>query len=244
MLSFIIPARNEERYITDCLQSILTQQPAGPFEIIVVDNGSTDATVALVKARFPQVIVLTQPVQGTNPARQKALEKASGEVLIFFDADVRLPQGWLDKVLKKLRADDNLVAVSGPYHFYDFPWYLQVLSVVYHYLIAAPWQFFTTRVFGMPSFVIGGNMTIKKIALDRVGGFDESLKFYGDDTDTGIRLKKVGQVVFDSRFWVYSSARRYNKKGLLRTVFSYLMNYFSLLILKKPHETGKYEEIR
>lgn len=243
-ISFIIPARNEEKYIAECIRSILTQKLHEDFEIIVVDNHSSDATIEVATAVSRLVKVVAESDVGTNPARQRGLQEARGEVVIFLDADVRLPTGWTAKVLKKLASDPCVVAVSGPYRFYDFPWFLKISTLLYHFLITVPWHFLGMRFFGLPGFMVGGNMTIKKAALVSAGGFDTSLKFFGDDTDTGRRLRSVGRVIFSTRVWVYSSARRFRSRGVLRTLNSYLKNYFTLLSTREPAQKGKYEEIR
>ncbi|MCL5435634.1 MAG: glycosyltransferase [Patescibacteria group bacterium] len=244
MISFIIPAKNEERYIADCLRSISQQKIGEPFEIIVVDNKSSDATVKVVERGFPQVKVVEQSEVGTNPARQKGFEASAGDILIFLDADVRLPAGWTERVTTKLRSKPAYVAISGPYLFYDFPGYLKILSWLYYRIVATTWQFVATRLLRLPSFVIGGNMVIKRQALTQVGGFDTSLKFYGDDTDTGRRLLKVGTVLFNPRYEVYTSARRFKKAGVFRTTIVYLQNYFSLIYKKRVLDKSEYEEIR
>lgn len=244
MISFIIPARNEQKYVADCIRSILRQSVPGDFEIIVVDNRSADQTAQTAAAVDGRVKVLHESNLGTNPARQRGLSAALGEIVVFLDADVRLPRHWIKRVLKKLASSPEVVAVSGPYHFYDFPWYLKALTIVYNLVITFPWHFIGAKFFNMPSFMVGGNMVIKKPALESVGGFDTSLKFFGDDTDTGRRLRQVGYVIFSIRTWVYSSARRFKKRGVLFTLAGYLVNYFSLLFTRKPLQKGEYEEVR
>ncbi|MBI4054332.1 MAG: glycosyltransferase family 2 protein [Candidatus Doudnabacteria bacterium] len=246
MISFIIPARNEQLYIADCIESILKQGLKNPFEIVVVDNASTDGTAAVVKKKFPNVILLREEKLGTNQARQKGFLHSGGEVLIFLDSDVRLPAGWLEKVLKKSNSDPGIVAISAPYHFYDFPAYLQLANIMYVYLVSTPWQFFIRNIARHSSFMIGGNMVIKRWALKKIEGFDTKFRFFGDDTDTGIRLGTVGKVVFSPRFWVYTSARRFNQRGVFRTMFTYLLNYTFVLFTKSPFQktVAEYEEIR
>lgn len=244
MISFIIPARNEERYVADCIRSILRQKISQPFEIIVVNNNSSDATAKAAAAADPSVKVLQESDLGTNPARQRGLDNARGEIAVFLDADVRLPANWVKRILKKLDSSPGIVGVSGPYHFYDFPWYLKVMTIAYNLVITVPWHFFGVRFFGLPSFMVGGNMAIKKSALLAAGGFDTNLKFFGDDTDTGRRLRSVGRVIFSTRTWVYSSARRFKSRGVMRTLALYLWNYFSLLATREPAQKGEYEEIR
>lgn len=243
MISFIIPARNEEAYVGRCLDSIFSQKTARKFEVIVVDNASADGT-GKVAARRPEVKLVTESVAGTNMARQRGFQSSSGDILVFLDADVRLPAGWVDRVMKKLDSNPEIIAISGPYRYYDYPWLLNFFSDCYTIFVALPWQVIT-KIFSLPSFMIGGNMTIRRASLESVGGFDTNLKFYGDDTDTGRRLHKIGRSIFSFRFWVYSSARRYRKIGLFKAIVAYLRNYFSLIFRHKIKDSNTdYEEIR
>ncbi|MDP2933743.1 MAG: glycosyltransferase family A protein, partial [bacterium] len=214
------------------------------FEVIVVDNASSDSTAEVVRKKFPQVKILSEQRLGTNSSRQKGFDAAVGDITVFLDADVRLPEGWLQRIENKLKHSPDLVAISGPYRYYDIPWFINVLSDMYTSLVTLPWQLFA-KITGLPSFMIGGNMAIRKTRLIEVGGFNTNLQFFGDDTDTGRRLFKVGRVIFSFRFWVYTSARRFRKNGVVKTVMAYLRNYFSLIYTHKLKDSNKtYEEIR
>lgn len=234
MISFVIPAKNEERYIVECIRSIYAQQIAVPIEIVVVNNNSTDATEAVVKSNFPDVAVIFELTPGTNHARQAGFEQAKGEIVCFLDADVRLPSGWVERIIKTLRSEERIVAVSGPYRFYDFPWYWNMLNEMFLYLVLAP--FFTiVEFFQIGAQLVGGNMAIKKSALTQIGGFNTSLKFYGDDSMTAMQLRTLGRVVFSRRYCVYSSARRYTAEGIVRTTSKYILNYFWILFRGRPY---------
>lgn len=95
-ISIIIPAYNEERYLGRCLEAIaaLAQKP---YEVIVVDNGSTDAT-ALVARKFPFVTLLRQPQRGRVFAQNMGFAAATGDVLARIDADAVLPGDWTQRL--------------------------------------------------------------------------------------------------------------------------------------------------
>jgi glycosyltransferase involved in cell wall biosynthesis len=95
-ISVIIPTYNEEKTIANCLKS-LKEQTVKDFEIIVVDDGSKDKTGEIVKG-FP-VIYLTQKHQGPGAARNLAAKKASGEILVFLDADMTFDKTFLEKLV-------------------------------------------------------------------------------------------------------------------------------------------------
>src|SRR5947207_1820204 len=116
-ISLVIPAYNEEKYIGDCLQSV-NENRNGIFEVIVVDNASSDNTRE-VASRYLDVRVIRQEKRGTNNARQMGLSEARGDLVAFIDADCRLHNSWYTKLAKKFEENPNMVALSGPPKYYD-----------------------------------------------------------------------------------------------------------------------------
>ncbi|RPD96345.1 glycosyltransferase family 2 protein [Candidatus Pantoea deserta] len=97
LLSVIIPTYNVEKYIVDCVDSLLRQITA-PAEIIIVNDGSTDGTLALVQQTYghqPQVRIITTPNGGAGKARDVGIEAAQGEFLFFCDPDDIVPDGFV-----------------------------------------------------------------------------------------------------------------------------------------------------
>jgi hypothetical protein len=120
-ISFVVPAYNEETYLPDCLDSILAQTrdlPAGSVEIIVVNNASTDRTRE-VALSYPGVQVVDEPRKGLTHARQAGFAASTGELIANVDSDSRLTPGWLAQVLSTFAAEPKLVALSGPFVYYD-----------------------------------------------------------------------------------------------------------------------------
>lgn len=91
-LSVVIPAYNASAYIAECLESVLVQDECPAFEVVVVDDGSTDNTQELVERAFPSVRLFRKPNGGPGSARNHGVENAQGEIIVFIDADdVMLP---------------------------------------------------------------------------------------------------------------------------------------------------------
>lgn len=244
MLSYIIPAKDEEKWILGCLRSLYDQKIPEEFEVIVVDNNSIDRTAEIVAANFPKVRIVHEREPGTNQARQRGFLEARGDILIFLDADVRLPPKWVSRVLAKIRSSPQISAVSAPYRIYDFPWYWNLANELLIYFIIYPWTWVMIDWLKVASQLTGGCMAIRRQALEKIGGFNVSFKFYGDDTGTAMTLKKHGHVAYSPRFWVYSSARRYNKKGVIKTILIYWLNYFWILFTKHPYSHEEEELVR
>jgi glycosyltransferase involved in cell wall biosynthesis len=236
-LSIVIPAYNEEKYIGDCLSSIFGAIAGSrhEVEVIVINNASTDRTRE-VALSYGQVKVFDEMKKGTNCARQLGLIKASGDLIANIDADNRIDKDWLETVFKEFNGNPKLVALSGPYVFYDIASIYRPIIKMYYWL-AYPIYVINNRIFKRCGAVMGGNVVIKKSALEKIGGYNTALTFYGDDTDTAIRLSRIGLVKFDYRFIVQSSGRRLEKEGIARAGWRYALNYFSTIFFKKPYET-------
>lgn len=103
-LSIIIPAYNAEAYLPQCLDSILAQEHQD-CEVIVVDDGSTDGTAALLE-RYPDVKVIHQENHGMSTARNRGLDEAQGEYILFVDSDDLLTDGALATLVAELTGED------------------------------------------------------------------------------------------------------------------------------------------
>lgn len=102
--SVIIIAYNEEKQIGECLASLLAQEYK-PLEIIVVDDGSTDMTVSIVKDLT--VTLIQNNHEGTAKSRNKAAEKATGEILVFLDADMTFEKDFISKLVDPINKGES-----------------------------------------------------------------------------------------------------------------------------------------
>lgn len=239
-VSFIIPAFNEEQLLPICIASIQSEierwhsfvDPTTEFEIIVVDNNSTDHT-SDIAAKY-NTILIVETKKGLTKARQAGYKIAKYEYHANIDADNYLPKYWLDNLLQL--DDPNVVGISGPPYFKDQTLLIKMSVEIFY--------FFTRiihRYIG-PSMQ-GGNFVVKKSALDKIGGHNTDIQFYGEDTDLAVRLSAYGKIKLLRSLWIYSSDRRYIHQGFFNTVFTYTINYFSINFLRRPI-TKTYEDFR
>lgn len=242
LLSFVVPAYNEERYLPDCLRSILNEVAGRQdVEIIVVDNASTDRT-GEVAASFPGVRVVREPRKGLPHARQAGFLASKGRLIANVDADSRLPAGWITEVLSNFHADPDLVSLSGPLVYYDLSARERLLVRVFY---STAWVTYAVNryVLRVGSMVQGGNFVVRRDALERIGGFNLAITFYGEDTDLARRLPEIGRVLFTFDLKMFSSARRLKKEGIFTMAWRYSVNYLWTIFLKRPY-TEEHLDIR
>jgi glycosyltransferase involved in cell wall biosynthesis len=111
-ISVIIPFYNAERFIDDCVRALLAQSyPAERFEIVMVDNNSTDRSAEIV-ARYPRVRMLSERKQGAYAARNRGLAAASGRLLVFTDPDCVARHDWLERLARAMD-DPAAMVVMG-----------------------------------------------------------------------------------------------------------------------------------
>lgn len=249
-LSFVIPAYNEELYIGDCLDAILAQKndvrdSASDLEVIVVNNASKDGTAAVVQkyaARDPIVKLVNEPKKGIVWARRAGYLAATGDLIANVDADTRITPGWIRRVLDEFARDPKLVALSGPFIYYDAPRKVRFFTRFFYY-IGFGFYLVNRFVFRVGSMLQGGNFIVRRDALEKIGGYDTNLSFYGEDTDIARRMNKVGHVKFTFKLPALSSGRRLAKEGGLTTGLRYAINFFWITFFKKPF-TRDYIDIR
>jgi glycosyltransferase involved in cell wall biosynthesis len=233
MISFIIPCYNEEEHIKDCIRSIRKYVWYIPYEIIVVDNNCTDKTAEI--AELEGAFVIKEPRKGVVFARQAGYENAKGFLIANIDADSKITDGWIWEALSRL-SKDEVVAVTGPLEYEGAGFGLKMLTKLY-YLLAK----LSNDYIGV--FLQGGNSMIKKSALDKVGGYDGTIVFYGEDTMTAKRIQHLGKIVFNSRMITTTSPRRLKEQGVIKTTWLYLTNYFSVTF-KNKSTTNDYKDYR
>ena len=240
-LSIVIPDYNEEARIGGCLNSILAEINGKNYdmEIVVVNNASTDKTREIITS-FSEVKLVDEPDKGLVKARRAGYLASHGELVANIDADTRMIPGWIDKVLEAFSKDKKLVALSGPFIYYDLSKNARAAVRTFYYL-----GFFTylinRYILGVGSMLQGGNFVIKRTALEAIGGFNSEFDFWGEDADLARRLVKVGGVKFTFDLPIYASGRRLEKDGIAKTGWLYTLNYFSTIFFKKPYDTVKHD---
>ena len=242
-LSFVIPAHNEEKIIGKCLEAILRERKGheADVEVIVVNNASSDGT-HVAAAAYPGVTVVDEEKKGIVWARRAGYLASHGELIANVDADNILTPGWIDRVLSEFNKNPKLVTLSGPFIYYDLPKLTRFFTRLFQYISFITYLL-NRFIFHVGSVVQGGNFVVRRSALEKIGGYDTSISFYGEDTDIARRMNKVGEVKYTFRLPIYSSGRRLANEGALTTGLRYGLNYFWMTFFKKPLNK-KYSDLR
>jgi len=242
-LSVVIPAFNEENYIGPCLKSVLREVSCygAEAEVLVINNASTDRTRD-VACMFRGVRVLDEPCKGLSRARHRGYLESQGDLVVNIDADCIMPQGYLARVIKSFDTDRRLALLTGPFLYHDLPQISQVVTIIFYLFQFIP-NTIGQRIFGIGAVAQGGNFTARRSALQKVGGYDTSLTFYGEDTDIAIRLSHVGLVRFSFHILMKTSGRRLRKEGVLRAGTLYTLNIIFMILKGRPL-TRTHQDVR
>ncbi|HEX9503673.1 MAG TPA: glycosyltransferase family 2 protein [Patescibacteria group bacterium] len=233
-ISFVIPAYNEETQIAKCLISVIKaiDKKFQDFEIIVVNNASIDNTAPIARS-FEHVKVVDEPVKGLSRARQAGFLASTGDLIANIDADTLPTSEWINKVMTEFSKNPSLVALSGPYIYYDLSTTYNFFIRIFYYLGFISYLF-NRFIFRSSSMLQGGNYVVRREALEKIGGFDPKFTFYGEDTDTARKLHEVGDVKFTFDLPMNTSGRRIAEEGLLTMGMRYSINHFWTIFLKRP----------
>jgi len=224
-VSVVIPAYNEERYLERCLAAQARQTyPADRFEVVVVDNGSTDAT-AEIAHRFG-VRVVSEPRKGVARARQAGFGAARGEIIASTDADTVVPSFWVARIVAHFQADPALGGVYGPIYWPDAPLIGQ-LGMRY----PTTWVLWASNRIRR-SLWWGSNFAVRREIFCRTGGFPVDWAS-GEDTDLSLRVSRIAPVRFDPLLVVYASPRRM-REGWTKMWKRTVVNMVSRFVLRRP----------
>ena len=185
--SVVIPTRNRAAYLTVALASLGRQQLDAPFEVLVVDDGSTDRTPEVVREAGVRC-VLAEPPRGLNAARNTGVRMTEAPLIAFLDDDVEVPAGWLAALVEGADRHPDADAFGGP--------------IRARLEGRAPGSCgredppITALDLGAEDteadMVWGANLAIRRSAFERLGPFDEAVGGHGDEEDWLRALQRAG----------------------------------------------------
>jgi cellulose synthase/poly-beta-1,6-N-acetylglucosamine synthase-like glycosyltransferase len=182
IVSIVVPCYNEEEYIRRCIESLQNQNYDGNYEIIAVDNGSTDKTVDILLEE--KIILEKEQKRGPAAVRNRGIQKAKGDIILFIDGDCVASENWLRSLVSWLD-DENIGCVAGEIE----PLKTIDTSPLEKYLIEKghlSQKQHMTHPF-LP-YAATANAGYKRQIFEAVGLFDEKLQ-NGEDADLCWRMQ-------------------------------------------------------
>lgn len=212
-VSVIIPVYNNSNLTKQCIESIIQVNPQVSFEIIIVDNASTDDTNDVIKSFFTSKLSIQYIRNETNLGFARACNagasKASGEVLVFLNNDTISLPGWIDAGYKRLMSDESIGIVGAKLLYPDNT--IQHAGIVFekrenHYLPLWPNHIYRNENLDFPEAnrlkeyeaVTGACLFICKQLFESVNGFDDGYGMYFEDIDLCFKVSERNKkIIYD-----------------------------------------------
>lgn len=213
LVSVVAPVYNNGPYLERCIDSLLGQQDVGgPYEVILVDNGSTDESLAIA-GRYPQVTLLEESKRGAYPARNAGIRRAEAPLIAFTDGDCEADPDWLRSVLQEMEDPSVGIAVGHCRYPRDGSLALRLLGAYEN----AKTDYVLTRCDRRYHFGYTNNMAVRASIFNDLGPF--------------LEWKRAG----DSEL-IHRVA---GEKPELRTVFSHAMRVTHLEFTKSTPRVSR-----
>lgn len=233
-VSIVIISYNGMKVIAECLESIFTQTYTG-FEVLVVDNASTDGTPDWVRTHYPQVKVLDYPTNGgPNPARNLGIRHASHSLILLVDDDAILKEDCLASLIHAVQQHPEGSIWAPRLIFHEQRDTLQHEGAYIHYLSAAILVNGSKKVkdgfqkVTQVSTTSGTCFLLKKEAAESIGLFDEDYFFGRTDGEFGFRLTLAGHKLYSVPEAV--AYHRVKKRGLSKAFYQIRNRWYFTLI--------------
>ncbi len=233
MISIIIPTYNRKELLRKCLNSIWNCiLPSCGYEVVVVDDGSSDGTLEYLKQESlvrANLVVLSQNNSGPATARNAGAKKAKGDILAFTDDDCVVSAQWLSAIEEGMLSNKYL-ALEGPVKSDTYKNISPLTHIIEH---EGPKGFMTC------------NLTVKKNVFEQIGGFDENfMNAAHEDVDLCLRVLKFGEIGYVSTMEIIHPARRYNwLKEIVRS-YKYAKGYVYGEYLLYKRNPNLYKTVR
>jgi len=230
-ISVVIPTFNEGKYIKRTLSTISKNKDV---EIIVVDGHSTDETVEIARQFTGKIHVINK--RGVSKAKNYGAIHATGDIIVFLDADVIAPPDFAEKLLEAF--DGDVVGATCSIVPFKPKLIERFFFTPYNMLI----RMFSYVRCNKLKFARGEFIAVRKREFIKVGGFDERLTCM-EDHDLSSRLSEKGRFAFIKGLTVYESARRIRAWGFSRTVTIWFLNFTFFTLFHKTF-SGRWEPVR
>jgi GT2 family glycosyltransferase len=209
-VTVIVVCWNSGDVLDRCLEHLHAQEYPN-YEIVVVDDGSDDDTLAVAESSRSHgdlTIVRSSRNRGCPHARNLGLSHANGEIVAFIDADGFATSSWLDRLVEAFEADDTVGAVASTVFFDANPMVINGAGGIVNRQgwaadLSIGQSYEQAEIATEALYPMGCGMAFRRSAIDRVGAFDDRMLNYYDDVDYGIRAWRAGyRVIVAPDAWI------------------------------------------
>lgn len=194
-VSVVISTFNRKEKLKCVLKPLFDQTcPKNRYEIIIVDDGSTDGTDEFLKhfqKKFPNLIYLKQQHRGPAVARNLGIKNSTGDIVFFTDDDCIVPRDWIEKFIRVYERHPEVAGVGGYLEADEYMLKTNIFAKYESYMARTAYRTDRGKYIGGFECPAGGtcNMSYKKSVLEEVGGFDETYPVAaGEDADLKLRI--------------------------------------------------------
>jgi glycosyltransferase involved in cell wall biosynthesis len=167
-ISIVVPFQNTEQYIEDCIGALLAQNYSqGDYEIIMIDNNSTDRSVEIVR-RYSEVRLLSEAKTGSYATRNRGITESRGKIIAFTDSDCTPSSDWLNRIWEVM-CNPEVCLVQGRQRFASDSLGLSILSDYEAEKAAYTFYRGTKEIY----YGYTGNMAVHRDVFDNMGLFSE-----------------------------------------------------------------------
>jgi len=247
-LSVIIVNYNVSYFLEQCLNSVYRSRGIEHMEVIVVDNRSSDNSVAMIKQKFPQVLLMENARNlGFSKANNQGIEQAKGAYVVLLNPDTVVEEHTLEKTLKTFESDEKIGGigvrmVDGKGKFLPeskrglpTPW------VAFYKVFGLAALFPRSKRFGKyhltylsstenhdVDVLSGAYMGLRVSMLERVGLLDETFFMYGEDIDLSYRIQQAG---YKNRYLAETTIIHYKGESTKKSSVNYVLVFYKAMII-------------
>lgn len=237
LVSVIVPNWNGESLLRECLES-LGKLKYPNYEIIVVDNGSTDNSIELIKKSFRETKIIVNPTNlGFAGACNVGIKVAKGDIIALFNNDAFPEPNWLSKLVSTLLEEEKIAIAGGPIFYAQPNEILWSAGMRIDGITGTTWRVGHSKRLSQVSgvndldYLSGCAIIFKKNVIDEIGVFDETFFLYGEEVDWTFRAIRFGyKFKFNRSASVWHKAsftrRKTPSKGYYYFIRSRFRNYF------------------
>lgn len=248
-ISFVIPNYQGEKLLSACLDSVFSQKTDETFEVIVVDDCSTDGSIELLRSDYPAVkVIVNRKNSGCAASKNTGAAEARGEFIAFLDNDIELHPDWVEAMLNRFTTEGERLGCCASHILING--YKSLLNSTGGLvnLLGYAWD---RGIFGLDTDSYSHNnqvmwacaaaMIVRRSIFEEIEGFDSVYEYLFDDVDLGWRMNiRENGVAYEPRAIAYHHQNTVQGWKLVRRLYLYERNRLRNLIKNMESPTLKW----